>query len=254
MIWNVFSDQPLKLWLAISLVQTFVLIPLMVRRWGKGAYCGWVCSCGALAETLGDRVRDRMPHGPGWNRLNLLGQGLLVLAFLLLALRVASWSLPDASWSRQAYMAGLMGRGADWSDLGGVASFLNYAWSVDLLLAGILGVGLYAHFSGRTWCRFGCPLAALMHLYAKLGTQFRIFADVKRCISCNLCTTNCHQGIDVMHFAQQGEPMDDPQCVRCSACVQTCPTVALEFGRIDPSTGSEIARDRWRASTTPEDA
>jgi thioredoxin reductase/ferredoxin len=254
MIWNVFSDQALKLWLAISLVQTFVLIPLMVRRWGKGAYCGWICSCGALAETLGDRVRDRMPHGPGWNRLNLLGQGVLVLAFLLLALRVASWSLPDASWSRQAYMAGLMGRGADWSDLGGIASFLNYAWSVDLLLAGILGVGLYAHFSGRTWCRFGCPLAALMNLYAKLGTQFRIFADAKRCISCNLCTTNCHQGIDVMHFAQQGEPMDDPQCVRCSACVQTCPTVALEFGRIDPSTGSEIARDRWRASATPEDA
>jgi Fe-S oxidoreductase len=93
-----------------------------------------------------------------------------------------------------------------------------------------------------------------MNLYAKLGTQFRIFADAKRCISCNLCTTNCHQGIDVMHFAQQGEPMDDPQCVRCSACVQTCPTVALEFGRIDPSTGSEIARDRWRASATPEDA
>jgi thioredoxin reductase len=50
MIWNVFSDQPLKLWLAFSLVQTFVLIPLMVRRWGKGAYCGWICSCGALAD------------------------------------------------------------------------------------------------------------------------------------------------------------------------------------------------------------
>ena len=28
--------------------------PALVWRWGKGAYCGWICSCGALAETLGD--------------------------------------------------------------------------------------------------------------------------------------------------------------------------------------------------------
>ena len=251
MIWNVFSDQPLAAWLAISFAQTFVLIPLMVRRWGKGAYCGWVCSCGALAETLGDTVRDRMPHGRRWNRLNLLGQAILLAAFGLLALRAISWIAPGSpagEWSRAAFMVGALGRSTDWSPVGGFGTWLNYAWTVDLLLAGILGVGLYAHFSGRTWCRFGCPLAALMNIYAKLGTRFRIFADSSRCISCNLCTTQCHQGIDVMHYAQRGEPMDDPQCVRCSACVYSCPTATLEFGRVDPSSGEELGRDRWEAS------
>lgn len=255
MIWNVFTSQPLKLWLVISLVQTFVLIPLLVRRWGKGAYCGWICSCGALAETLGDGVRDRMPHGRVANRLNLIGQVLLGVVLLLLALRVVSWLLPAGTvgrWSETVYLAAAMGQAADGSALGGWGAFLNYAWSVDLLLAGVLGVGLYAHFSGRTWCRFGCPLAALMNLYARLGTQFRIFADAKRCISCNLCTTNCHQGIDVMHFAQQGQPMDDPQCVRCSACVESCPTVTLEFGRVDPASGEELGRDRWAANRAQE--
>src|SRR5262249_5736677 len=63
-VWNVFSWKPLPWWLAIAFVQTFVLIPLIVRRWGKGAYCGWICSCGALAETLGDAHRRKMPHGP----------------------------------------------------------------------------------------------------------------------------------------------------------------------------------------------
>jgi NosR/NirI family transcriptional regulator, nitrous oxide reductase regulator len=27
--------------------------------------------------------------------------------------------------------------------------------------------------------------------------------------------------------------MEDPQCVRCSACVQECPTGVLSFGRYD---------------------
>src|SRR5689334_21154985 len=56
-LYIVFTDRPLWLWLGISAVQTFILIPLLVRRWGKGAYCGWICSCGALAETLGDAHR-----------------------------------------------------------------------------------------------------------------------------------------------------------------------------------------------------
>ena len=58
-----------------------------------------------------------------------------------------------------------------------------------------------------------------MHIYARF-TRFRIFADKKKCISCNVCTSVCHQGIDVMNFANKGLPMEDPQCVRCSACVQ----------------------------------
>ena len=36
-----------------------------------------------------------------------------------------------------------------------------------------------------------------------------------------------------MNFANKGLPMEDPQCVRCSACVQMCPTGVLSFGRYD---------------------
>jgi polyferredoxin len=126
---------------------------------------------------------------------------------------------------------------------------LNYAYSVDLVLAGIIGVGLYFHFSGRVWCRFFCPLAALMHVYHRFS-RFRILADKKKCISCNVCTAVCHQGIDVMSFANKGEPMADPQCVRCSACVAACPTGVLWFGQVDPRTEREIKSDpAWLAAS-----
>ncbi len=246
-LWNVFTHQPLGAWLAISLLQTLVIIPWIVLRWGKGAYCGWICSCGALAETMGDAHRQKMPHGPGWNRLNLAGQALLGVAVVLLVLRVAGWLLPWDHPVNAAYAAALAGKTPGGASLPFPLPLLNYRWGVDLLLAGILGTGLYFHFSGRVWCRFGCPLAAWMHVVARFS-RFRILADKKKCISCNVCTSVCHQGIDVMSFANKGRPMEDPQCVRCSACVQGCPTGVLSFGAVDRRTGRVIGTDRLAAS------
>ena len=240
MVYNVFTSDPLWWWLAICFVQTFVLIPGMIYFWGKGAYCGWICSCGALAETLGDQHRDKMPHGDGWNKLNLAGQVIMVLAFALLFFRIGGWVWPG-SWADAAFQAGMNGQ---WLGLK-----LSYSWMIDTVLAGMVGYGVYFWLSGRFWCRFFCPLAALMHIYARFS-RFRILADKKKCISCNVCTSVCHQGIDVMHFAQQGKPMEDPECVRCSACVQSCPTGVLEFGQVEPNTGQVISRDTLEASLT----
>lgn len=218
MVYNWFTDQPIWGWLILGGLQTFVIIPLIIRRWGKGAYCGWLCSCGALAETMGDAHRHKMPHGPKWNRLNMLGQGVLALAAIFMVLRIVGWVFPEG------YVA------AHFNDWLQAKSPFTYKWGVDIALAGFLGVGFYFHFSGRVWCRFACPLAALMHIYARFS-KFRIFPDKKKCISCNVCTSVCHQGIDIMNFANKGLPMEDPECVRCSACVQSCPTGVLKFGR-----------------------
>jgi thioredoxin reductase/Fe-S-cluster-containing hydrogenase component 2 len=240
LVYNVFTTDPLWWWIGICFVQTFVLIPGMIYFWGKGAYCGWICSCGALAETLGDTHRDKMPHGEGWNKLNLAGQVIMVLAFVLLFWRVAGWIWPG-TWAEGAFNALMYGQ------LFGLQ--LNYAWTVDVVLAGMVGYGVYFWLSGRFWCRFFCPLAALMHIYHRFS-RFRILADKEKCISCNVCTSVCHQGIDVMHYAQQGKPMDDPQCVRCSACVQSCPTGVLYFGQVEPNTGQVITVDELEASLT----
>jgi len=226
MVYNVFTHEPIAGWLLISFVQTFVIIPLLVRRFGKGAYCGWICSCGGLAETMGDTLRHKMPHGPFWNRLNMVGQGILAAAFALLMIRVLGWIWPE-SWMNTSFDLLLEGKRSD----GVIVNPLSWKWTVDVIVAGVLGVGLYIKYSGRVWCRFACPLAALMHIYARFS-HFRIVAEKKKCISCNVCTSVCHQGIDIMNFANKGLPMADPQCVRCSACVQSCPTGVLSFGRV----------------------
>jgi polyferredoxin len=174
----------------------------------------------------------------------MVGQAILAIVFLLLFLRILGWiaqGVPLLGFlgSANGLFYGLL---SGWRLLG---VELNYYHAVDIFLAGIVGVGFYFWFSGRVWCRFACPLAALMHIYTRFS-RYRIFPEKSKCISCNVCTTVCHQGIDVMNFANKGLPMEDPQCVRCSACVTECPTGVLAFGRY--GTGGEIVLDRIGAS------
>ncbi len=49
-----------------------------------------------------------------------------------------------------------------------------------------------------------------------------------------------------MNFANKGLPMEDPECVRCSACVQECPTGVLQFGHYDRE--QNIVLDQLAAS------
>lgn len=231
---NLFTDRPMWTWIGISVVQLAAIIPLMVRRWGKGGFCGWICPWGAVAETVGDRQREKMPHGPQWNRLNMLGQGVLALALTLLGLRLWGWANGAASWPAIGF---------GWIYNG--VPYLNYAWLVDVMMAGVIGLGLCFFLSGRAFCRFACPLGALMHIYAR-GTRFRIFPDKAKCTSCTECTAVCHAGLDVMNFANKDLPVVDPECVRCSACVAQCPTGALTLGFRRPS--GEVVLDKMEAS------
>lgn len=241
-VYNVFTPTPMTGWLIISFVQTFVLIPALIYKYGKGAYCGWICSCGALAETMGDTQRHKMPHGAFSNKLNYLGQVLLLIVFALLVLRIAGWIAPE-SWAGVHFDYWLKGENQEYQ----LVNALSWKWTVDVLFGGILGVGLYFKYSGRVWCRFACPLAALMNIYTRFS-RFRIFAEKEKCISCNQCTSVCHQGIDIMAFANKGKPMEDPQCVRCSACVQVCPTGVLKFGEIDKASGKPLRYDKLEAN------
>lgn len=217
---NLYNSNITTFWLAFSLFQTFVFIPFIVFKWGKGAYCGWICSCGALAETLGDEYRTLAPHGSKAKKWENFGQWALLAAFIITALKLISIlyniEVPIIN-EKISYTSDFLHR--------------FYYIGIDVIFAGVLGVGVYFFLSGRVWCRFGCPLAALMHIYTRFSL-YRIFSEKKKCISCNICTKVCHMGIDVMNYANKGIPMNDVECVRCSACVVNCPTQVLSFGSL----------------------
>ncbi len=210
-----FFYNPHHIWVIWGVLLTFVIIPIFVLFNGK-RYCSWICGCGGLAETFGDRWRHLAPKGKSalkWEGMNFV--------VLFLATAVTVIMLVKDTW-------GLFYEQAD-------LSMAIYRISVDVWLIGILPVTLYPFLGGKIWCRYWCPLAKMMDLmsklYLKLGISRYHITSNDKCIACNECSRNCLVGIDVMSFAMKQEVLDNSNssCIGCGICVTVCPMDVLSF-------------------------
>ena len=119
----------------------------------------------------------------------------------------------------------------------------TYGFLIGAVFSGVIGVGLYPLLGNRVWCRFGCPMAAILGFQQRLFSKFRITTNGGQCISCGNCSTYCEMGIDVRAYAQKGENIVRSSCVGCGICSAVCPRGVLKLengplkGRID---GNEI--------------
>jgi polyferredoxin len=110
-----------------------------------------------------------------------------------------------------------------------------YGFFIGAAFSGVVGVGFYPILGSRVWCRFGCPMAAVLGFQQKLLSRFRITTNGSQCISCGNCSTYCEMGIDVRAYAQKGEDIVRSSCVGCGVCSAVCPrgVLKLENGRVE---------------------
>lgn len=115
----------------------------------------------------------------------------------------------------------------------------SYGFLIGSIFSGVIGTGFYPIFGNRVWCRFGCPMAAILGFQQRLFSRFRITTNGGQCISCGNCSTYCEMGIDVRAYAQKGENIVRSSCVGCGICSAVCPRGVLKLengpqkGRID---------------------
>ncbi|NNK55147.1 MAG: 4Fe-4S binding protein [Flavobacteriaceae bacterium] len=104
-----------------------------------------------------------------------------------------------------------------------------YGFLIGAIFSGVIGTGFYPIFGSRVWCRFGCPMAAILGLQQRLFSRFRITTNGGQCISCGNCSTYCEMGIDVRAYAQKGENIVRASCVGCGICSAVCPRGVLKL-------------------------
>ena len=121
-----------------------------------------------------------------------------------------------------------------------------YGFYIGSLFAGVIGVGFYPLMGTRVWCRFGCPMAAILGFQQRFFSRFRITTNGGQCISCGNCSTYCEMGIDVKSYAQRGENIVRSSCVGCGICSAVCPrgVLKLENGPVSDRTGSSTMISR----------
>jgi ferredoxin-type protein NapH len=189
-------------------------VPVFVYFFGKRWYCSWVCGCGGLAETLGDPYRQLSDKSvKAWKAERWIIHSVLVFAVVMTVgvlytyFTSNSWVLFFDSYKLREIYGAFIGAG----------------------FAGVVGTGFYPLMGNRTWCRFGCPLAAYLGIIQRFKSRFRITTNGGQCISCGNCSTYCEMGIDVRWYAQRGQNIVRSSCVGCGVCSSVCPRGVLNL-------------------------
>ena len=88
-----------------------------------------------------------------------------------------------------------------------------------LIFAGIIALGRLAP---RFWCRYLCPLGALLSLVSPLGRLRRTVGP--ECPACGVCQDACPMGAAVDEGGTRVA-----ECIQCRTCVADCPKDAIAF-------------------------
>jgi len=171
---------------------------------GSRGFCGWICPFGSLQEWLGmlgrKMFRKRFNPAGAWDRwLNKLKYAILVVIIAL-------------TW----HLGALVFRDYDpflaFFHLGFGISELPWAYAV----LGVVLVGsLYIE---RFFCKYACPLGALLGVLGKLGIS-KVHRDPEDCKGCNVCQLRCFAHIDFLNTTT----IRDAECNHCMECVTSCP-------------------------------
>jgi polyferredoxin len=246
--------------LAPALV-TVVAALVLGRVW-----CGWICPLGTVLEwsrfRSARRLGPRLPPRLRTVKYVLLGVIAVMAAFGSLTLmvldpislltRTATTSLVPAfvyavdSVERTLVGWGLGGAAVDWLESalrGRVLPFYqpHFAQGVALFLL-FLAVVLLNALADRFWCRYLCPLGALLALAAKLQVLRPLVGD--GCTDCGACVRSCRLGAieasgrdgragsrpdragaaaDSVSAAPARPAVATSECTMCLDCFVACP-------------------------------
>lgn len=227
-----------------------VCFTLILGRW----FCGWVCPFGTVHNMFnGIRMakgKDKIKAGS----YSVLQKGkyyilTIVLACAFFGANLAGWLDPFSFLYRalataiypmvNAFLQGFFSwmYEVDPIKLSAVTEpvygvlrqyFLafsqpHYYWG--MLLGVLFGVVIALNmFRNRFWCRYICPLGALLGILGK-NPVVRINVDKGKCNDCSLCRMECQTGADPVG----GSGWRAAECIYCWTCESVCPNKAISF-------------------------
>ena len=184
---------------------------------GKG-FCGWICPFGSFQEwiriggaKLSGRKKSLLPHS--------VDAGMRYLKYGVVLLIV----IPTYITGRMVF-----------ENYDPFVAFFHFGKNITRQLQPayiILGVVLvFSLFIGRFWCRYFCPLGAILGLLNKIS-----FFSIKRvgesCTDCELCDIKCPVDIQLSNI----DKLKSAECIACLESEQACPQkgalLATTFGQ-----------------------
>jgi ferredoxin-type protein NapH len=176
--------------------------------------CGWLCPFGFLQD-LAYKVPLPKMEPPKCLRLGRY-LSLLILVALLPA-------LTGVSWFSRLCPAGTLEGGLPLKAVPPSSPLPPTGWFFWLKLAILFLFLAWMCVSRRPFCRFACPLGAILGLFNRVSL-YRMEVDEDSCTDCGACRRACPVDIDI-----RDDP-GSPDCIRCLECKAACPRGAIFSG------------------------
>ncbi|MGO8746903.1 MAG: 4Fe-4S binding protein [Thermoguttaceae bacterium] len=226
------------------------LITLAVTLVLGRVFCGWICPFGTLNAIAG-RFLDfcwPRPKGPEhWSRWQLAKYFLLTAIVVMAACGVHAGAMLDPIvFLYRTTAVGLL-PGVQWAVEDGsyavaqsdpVRQFLRENVTEverqaflgsQLILALFVGILALNYFRRRFWCRYICPLGALLG-GAALRPLLRRRVRQETCNQCDLCGLACHGAA----AAAPGDQWNPAECFGCLNCIGSCTRQSISFALVLP--------------------
>ncbi|MFC1803371.1 4Fe-4S binding protein [Thermoproteota archaeon] len=180
------------------------------------AFCGWFCWFGGYIELaewgISDKLKIKIPH-----RMPLY---LGAIPFVGLGLKIYSALL--VNWIKD-FPTKITFHLTDVEPWGGQQTGISI-----LITLIIYAPVLFYVFGHRAWCRYLCPIGALLKVFSIVGLgKVRLMSD--ECIGCETCNRSCDMQVDVIGELRAHGEVRDFNCIRCLKCTDMCPNGAIGF-------------------------
>jgi polyferredoxin/formate hydrogenlyase subunit 6/NADH:ubiquinone oxidoreductase subunit I len=242
-----------------------IVLTLLLGR----VFCGWACPLGTLNNIIGSFTkRKSSPRSSAWHRVKYyLLIGILAaavftlqpvgimdpLSLLIRSLSVSVFPIFNhavRSFFDAVYATNPAGMTAVTEPVYSVLKKTVLSFNqpvyrqsvfVGLLFLGVLGLNLVEK---RFWCRYLCPLGALLGLLSRFSLLKRSVSE--GCTECGVCGTDC-QGAASPEVKGRWK---DAECYYCWNCDDVCPNNAVSFGfrRKKSTSALDLGRRRVVAS------
>jgi MauM/NapG family ferredoxin protein len=228
------------LWVILVLILTIVL--------GR-VFCGWICPLGTLHNLVGSLKKKQKTTLPlGWYRFkyyllcSLLFSSLFTLqlagVFDPLSLLIRSLSLaiyPAFQFTVTGFFDAIYATGLDFlvnpSEFiysimkKALLSFQQPLFRQSIFIGGLfIAILLLNLRERRFWCKYLCPLGALLGLLSRFAILNRSVSE--GCDGCGICARTCQGAAN----SDEKENWRKVECLACMNCDDLCPQQAVRFG------------------------
>ncbi len=239
MIMNLLAEHTVSILFLFSLI--IVFLTLITGR----TFCGWICPLG----TLNDMVGSLKKRETEIVKISHFRVKYLILVFLItlslfgvnlagfldpLSLTIRSFTIilyPALNISLHSMYEFLTGLFSGSEFLPRVYSFMkmylieNYKvyFYQSIFIGSLFILILMANLIlKRFWCRYICPLGALLGIISSFSFIRR---RVTHCNECNVCKVNCNGGASIIDVKNA----HISECVMCMNCSSMCPEESVKF-------------------------